>query len=138
MKKLFVALMAVLVLASCGGDKKEAASAKKVGTPQEMIMLMANTMNKASVNFERAANADDFIDAMAAMNSNLKTIMTANSDLARLFDEMEEEEVARKYPAEFEAYQAAQNKFMQVMNDKMELMQNLTPEQQARLEAITE
>ena len=64
MKKILVALMAVLVLASCGESKKET-------TPADVMMMTVEVMNKATENFDKAATADEVIDAMAAVGELL-------------------------------------------------------------------
>ena len=107
MRKLFVALMAVLVLASCGGDKKQAAGSVKnqnitetsAVTPSDVIMMTAELMDNAVVNLEKAATADDVIDA---------------------------------------ACQKATINFYGAVMSKATLMENLTPEQEARLQGILE
>ena len=62
-----MALMAVLVLASCGGDKKQAADSvenKNITettnvSPADVIMMTAELMDNAVANLEKAATADD-------------------------------------------------------------------------------
>ena len=55
MKKLFVALMAVLVLVSCG-EKNE------VKTPADVVMLSAGVMDVAAAKIENATTADEIIE----------------------------------------------------------------------------
>lgn len=53
MKKIFVALMAVLVMASCGGDKSESDSLKDFAS--DVLSMMENLCNEV----DKAIEADD-------------------------------------------------------------------------------
>lgn len=131
MKKLFVALMAVLVLASCGESKKET-------TPADVMMMTVEVMNKATENFDKAATADEVIDAMAGLYSEMKELSDNYSDVMVAVDTLSEEELKELYPAEMEAMQSAVESYSASILSKLELMQDLTPEQEKRWMEILE
>ena len=131
MKKLFVALMAVLVLASCGESKKET-------TPADVMMMTVEVMNKATENFDKAATADEVIDAMAGLYSEMKELSDNYSDVMVAVDTLSEEELKELYPAEMEAMQRAVESYSASILSKLELMQDLTPEQEKRWMEILE
>ena len=141
MKKLFMALMAVLVLASCGGDKKDAAKAtentetavKKDATPADVMKMTADVMNNIAVKVQAAENADAIIDAFAALYSEMANLENNYADVMLAVDTLSEEELYKNYPAEMEAMQDATMKYTNAMMEKYELLENLTPEQEARL-----
>ncbi len=131
MKKLFVALMAVLVLASCGEIKKET-------TPADVMMMTVEVMNKATENFDKAATADEVIDAMAGLYSEMKELSDNYSDVMVAVDTLSEEELKELYSAEMEAMQSAVESYSASILSKLELMQDLTPEQEKRWMEILE
>ncbi len=132
MKKLFVALMAVLVLASCG-EKKEPQV-----TPADVMMMTVDAMNSATENFDKAATVDEVIDAMAGFYSEMKELQTNYGDIMTVVDTLSEEDLNEKYPVEMEAMQNAVEKYSVSIVSKMELMQNMTPEQEKRWLEIIE
>ena len=145
MKKIFVALMAVLVLASCGGNKKEAANAENQNTtevsavsPAEVIMMTAEIMNNAAASLEKVTTADEMIDATAELYAEMKKLQENYGDIMAAVDTLSEEEVSEMYPAEMEAMQEAAINYSVIMMGKAELMENLTPEQEARFMEILE
>ena len=130
MKKLFVALMAVLVLASCGGKKEE------VKTPGDVMMMIVNSIETAAANMENAANADEIIDVMVAFKAETDEISEKYGEMIDEFENMDEAAAEEMYSKETEALTAAFRKYHEVMMGKAELVENLTPEQEARLEQL--
>lgn len=146
MRKLFVALMAVLVLASCGGDKKQAASSVEnqnitetsAVTPSDVIMMTAELMDNAVANLEKAATADDVIDATAELYTAMKKLQTDYTEVLVAVDTLSEEQMNELYPDAIAAYQKSTISFYGAIMSKVTLMENLTPEQEARLQGILE
>lgn len=145
MKKIFLALMAVLVLASCGGDKKEAANAENQNTtevsavsPADVIMMTVEAMNNAAANLEKATTADELIDATAELYSQMQKLQNNYGEVMAAVDTMSEEQMSEMYPAEMEAMEEAAMNYSIIMMGKAELMENLTPEQEARFMEILE
>lgn len=146
MRKLFVALMAVLVLASCGGDKKQAADSvenKNITettnvSPADVIMMTAELMDNAVANLEKAATADDVIDATAELYTAMKKLQTDYTEVMEAVDTLSEEQMNELYPDEIAAYQKSTISFYGAVMSKATLMENLTPEQEARLQGILE
>lgn len=146
MRKLFVALMAVLVLASCGGDKKQAADSvenKNITettnvSPADVIMMTAELMDNAVANLEKAATADDVIDATAELYTAMKKLQTDYAEVMEAVDTLSEEQMNELYPDAIAAYQKSTISFYGAIMSKATLMENLTPEQEARLQGILE
>ena len=134
MKKFFVALMAVLVLASCGG-KKEAQVAM---TEADVMMLTVEIMNTAADRIEMATTADELIDAMAAMAKEVKDAEDKVGDVIDGIEGLGQNELLEKYPEQAEAVQAAGIRYTEAVMGKMQLMENLTPEQEERLMKVFE
>ena len=130
MKKLFVALVAVLVLAACG-EKKEV-----VNNPGDVLMLTVNVFETTAAKMEAAENADDIINAMAEMTAKVKEYDEKYGDMMAELENMDETEVEEMYSKEIESLNAAFVKYYEVMMAKMELMEDLTPEQQEKWEQI--
>ena len=125
MKKMFVALMAVLLMASCG-EKKE------VKTPGDVMLMTANIIETAAANVENAANVDDIINAMAALKTETDEIHEKYGEIMNEIDSLDEVQYAK----ETEALTAAFKKYHEVMFGKMDLLENMTPEQEKRLEQM--
>ena len=145
MKKIFLALMAVLVLASCGGGKKEAANAENQNTtevsavsPADVIMMTVEAMNNAAANLEKATTADELIDATAELYSQMQKLQNNYGEVMAAVDTMSEEQMSEMYPSEMEAMEEAAMNYSIIMMGKAELMENLTPEQEARFMEILE
>ena len=130
MKKLFVALVAVLVLAACG-EKKEV-----VNNPGDVLMLTVNVFETTAAKMEAAENADDIINAMAEMTAKVKEYDEKYGDMMAELENMDETEIEEMYSKEIESLNAAFVKYYEVMMAKMELMEDLTPEQQEKWEQI--
>ena len=129
MKKMFVALMAVLLMASCG-EKKE------VKTPGDVMLMTANIIETAAANVENAANVDDIINAMAALKTETDEIHEKYGEIMNELDSLDENVAEELYAKETEALTAAFKKYHEVMFGKMDLLENMTPEQEKRLEQM--
>ena len=129
MKKIFVALMAVLVLASCG-EKKD------VKTPGDVMLMTANIIETAAAKMENAANVDDIIDVMAALKDETDEVSEKFGEIMNELDSLDENAAEELYAKETEALTAAFRKYHEVMMGKAELVGDLTPEQVARLEQL--
>ena len=127
---MLVALVAVLMLAACG-EKKEV-----VNNPGDVLTLTANVFETTAAKMEAAENADDIINAMAEMTAKVKSYDEKYGDMMAELEDMDETEVEEKYSKEVEALNAAFVNYYEVMMAKMELMENLTPEQQEKWEQI--
>jgi hypothetical protein len=146
MNKFFVALMAVLVLASCGGDKKETANSvenqntteNSAVAPADVIMMTVEAMNDAAANLENAATADELIDATAELYSEMKRLQANYGEVMLAVDTLSEEQMNELYPEEMKALEEATINYSVVMMGKADLMENLTLEQEARFMEILE
>ena len=118
--------MAVLVLASCGEKKEE------VKTPGDVMLMTANIIETAAANVENAANVDDIINAMAALKTETDEIHEKYGEIVNEMDSLDEVQYAK----ETEALTAAFKKYHEVMFGKMDLLENMTPEQEKRLEQM--
>lgn len=156
MKKLFIALMAVCVMVSCGGDKKSTANnagdntgnnteqndnpqgvqaqARDVKTQGDVLMVMADVMNTASADLDKVASGEDIVKAMEKFAANAKAVETKYADIINPDEEITEEEAMKKYPEAFNALVSAQDKFFNSMMGAAEKYE-LTPEQEERIQA---
>ena len=91
MKKLFVALMAVLMLAACG-EKKEVAK-----TPGDVMLMLADIIETAAADIEKAANADEIIDAMAVLKAETDVIHETYGEMMNELDSMDEDVAKELY-----------------------------------------
>ena len=132
MKKLLVALMAVLMLAACGGNKEVAK------TPGDVMLMLADIIETAAADIEKAANADEIIDAMAVLKAETDVIHETYGEMMNELDSMDEDVAAELYKKEDEALAAAFRNYFDVMAGKAEMVENLTPEQEARLQGLLE
>lgn len=130
MKKLLVALMAVLMFAACG-EKKEV-----VNNPGDVLALTANLFETTAAKMEAAEKADDVINAMEEMTATVKSYDEKYGDIMAELENMDEAEVEETYSTQIETLNAAFANYYEVMLAKMELMQDLTPEQQEKWEQI--
>jgi hypothetical protein len=128
MKKLFVALMAVLVLASCG--KKEAPVQK---SEADVMVMTADIMNSTAAKLESAATADEVIDVMASMVADVHKMEDEFGELVDSINGLNETDLYEKFPKEMELVEAANQKFSDAIIAKEEVMKDITPEQQLRL-----
>ena len=125
MKKLFVALMAIFVLASC---------AEK--SPADAIVKTAELMSATAEKMEAVNNCDEFIDVLENFANDIKVLQEEYAEDFAQLDELGESELAEMYPEASEALQAAAMKYSEVVIQKMEIVQEMTPEQEERLMAI--
>ena len=132
MKKLLVAMMAVLMLAACG-EKKEVAK-----TPGDVMLMLADIIETAAADIEKAANADEIIDAMAVLKAETDVIHETYGEIMNELDSMDEDVAEELYKKEDEALSAAFRNYFDVMAGKAEMVENLTPEQEARLQGLLE
>ncbi len=134
MKKFFVALMAVLVLVSCGDGKKSQAAM----TEADVMMATVDIMNTAAERIEKATTTDELIDAMAAMAKEVKEVEARAGETIEAVENMDQNVLLEKYPEQAEAVQAAGIRYTEAVMGKMGLMETLTPEQEARMMKIFE
>ena len=125
MKKLFVALMAVLVLASCG-EKNE------VKTPADIVMLSAGVMDAAAAKIEKATTADEIIETMSAMNRDMKNL---DEKYADIIESIDEDEFAQMYPVEMDSLQAVASRLVLGLVEKVQTIE-FTPEQEQELSSV--
>lgn len=126
MKKIFVALMAVLVLMGCGAQKEE----KK--TVSEVMMMTVETMNSTTEMLEKAETADDVVEAMSVMLSEIKELQGKYGDVMAEVQEMSEEEIAEKYADEVAAAEEAAMRFYEVLLVKEQEIE-MTPEAEEKM-----
>ena len=124
MKKLFFALMAVLVLASCSEKK----------TVADVMMMTAETMNASTEKINAAEKADGIISAMSEMNADLTAL---SEKYAETMDSVNEENVEELYPAESEALRNAAQELVMAILEKTQSVE-FTPEQEEQLMKILE
>lgn len=117
MKKLFIALMAVCVLLSCGGSDNSAAGSAdsktaKEKTPGTYLQSFADLVNECANRVERASSAEQVVVATEKLVADFETLMNEYADKIEEFNKIPDEEVMSKYPNEFAAVEKA-NKRMQ-------------------------
>ena len=123
-------MMAVLVLASCGETKTTPK------TEADVMVMTAAVMESAAVKLESATTADEVIDVMASVVTEMNELKNVAGDLLTSLDGMDQEVLLEKYPEEMKTVEAAGMKYTEVLMTKMEIIQNMTPEQQERLVEI--
>ena len=159
MKKLFITLMTVCVIASCGGDKKDSANnadgntggkteqndnagqnhnpqgvqaqAGDVKTPGDLMMMTVEMLNTASDNLENAKTADQVIDALDKHRDRMNAFHNKyGKQLEVIVGQYSDEEIMEKFPTESAAAQAALERFGNIFQEVMTLEFN--DEQQKR------
>ena len=128
MKKLFVALMAVLMLAACG---KQEAPAQK--SEADVMVMTAEILNNTAEQLDKAATVDEVIDAMVSMVAGVDKMEEELGALVDSLNYMSEDDLYEKFPKEMELVEAANLKFSDALAAKEEVMENITPEQQLKL-----
>ena len=128
MKKLFVALMAILVLGACG---KQEAPAQK--SEADVMVMTAEILNNTAEQLDKAATVDEVIDAMASMVAGVDKMEEELGALVDSLNCMSEDDLYEKFPKEMELVEAANLKFSDAIAAKEEVMENITPEQQLKL-----
>ena len=126
MKKIFVALMAVLVLAGCGAQKEE----KK--TASEVMMMTVEMVNSTTEMLEKAETADEVVEAMSVMVNEMKELQNKYGDVLAEIQEMNEEEMLEKYADEVAAVEEAAIRFYEVLAVKEQEIE-MTPEAQEKM-----
>ncbi|MBO7239197.1 MAG: hypothetical protein J6V23_01790 [Bacteroidaceae bacterium] len=117
MKKLFVALMAVLVLASC---------AEKEKSPADVMMMTVEVMNVAAEKLEAATTSDEVIAAITAMNDEMENL---DEKYESMLEGYEDEEIIKMYPEAAEALNNAATNWAIVLIGKTQSIE-FTPEQE--------
>jgi hypothetical protein len=117
MKKLFVALMAVLVLASC---------AEKEKSPADVMMMTVEVMNVAAEKLEAATTSDEVIAAITAMNDEMENL---DEKYESMLEGYEDEEIIKMYPEAAEALDNAATNWAIVLIGKTQSIE-FTPEQE--------
>ena len=117
MKKLFVALMAVLVLASC---------AEKEKSPADVMMMTVEVMNVAAEKLEAATTSDEVIAAITAMNDEMENL---DEKYESMLEGYEDEEIIKMYPEAAEALNNAATNWAVVLIGKTQSIE-FTPEQE--------
>ncbi|MBO7193148.1 MAG: hypothetical protein J6V47_02555 [Bacteroidaceae bacterium] len=117
MKKLFVALMAVLVLASC---------AEKEKSPADVMMMTVEVMNVAAEKLEAATTSDEVIAAITAMNDEMENL---DEKYESMLEGYEDEEIIKMYPEAAEALNEAATNWAVVLIGKTQSIE-FTPEQE--------
>ena len=128
MKKLFVALMAVLVLAACG--KQEAPVQK---SEADVMVMTADILNNTAALLENATTVDEVIEAMASMAADVDKMEEELGALVDSLNCMSEYDMYANFSKEMELVEAANLKFSEAIAAKEEIMENITPEQQLKL-----
>lgn len=126
MKKFFVALMAVLVLAGCGAQKEE----KK--TASEVMMMTVEMVNSTTEMLEKAETADEVVEAMSVMVNEMKELQNKYGDVLAEIQQMNEEEMLEKYADEVAAVEEAATRFYEVLVVKEQEIE-MTPEAQEKM-----
>ncbi len=131
MKKLFITLMAVCVMASCGGDKGGSK------TPSDLMMMTVEMANTVSENLENAKTADQVIDALDKYGDNMIAFYKKyGKQLEAITGQYSDEEIMEKFPTESAALQAAGERFGNIFQKVMTFEFN--DEQQERLRKVME
>lgn len=131
MKRLFVALMAVCVMASCGGDKGGSK------TPSDLMMMTVEMLNTASENLENAKTADQVIDALDKHGDNMIAFYKKyGKQLEAIGGQYSDEEMMEKFATELAAAEAAAERYGNIIQKVMTFEFN--DEQQERLMKVME
>ena len=107
-------------------------------TPGDVMLMLADIIETAAADIEKAANADEIIDAMAALKAETDVIHETYGEMMNELDSMDEDVAEELYKKEDEALAAAFRNYFDVMAGKAEMVENLTPEQEARLQGLLE
>ena len=132
MKKMFLALVAVLVMVSCGGTKSEV-PVEKVDPVSEYMTKSTEMLNRYAERLQGVEDYDALIDAMLAFKSESEKLLAGNEVILDSINTMPAEEYLEKYSKEIEALQAAAIRISEIMIQKDNLLEELTPEQETKL-----
>lgn len=129
MKKLFVALMAVCVLVSCGGDSNRTASSsvsaaiENIENPGDILLAVVAIQDRCSDRVDKAKNADEIISAVEELVTNMTKIQSKVSGLNASSTNMD------SYESEGQKYAASTERLRVTLNEKSRQI-GFTPEQQ--------
>lgn len=138
MKKLFVALMTVFMLAGFNGSNVKAMNpvtqnnAPASDSRAFVLMQMANAYNVATAELNKAKNSNDVINAMECLLFDCLGAKAVNSEAWNAIDNMTEEEATGKYSAEAAAFQKAMVDCQTVFKAKVAAFE-MTPQQKQKL-----
>ena len=116
MKKLFIALMAVCVLLSCGGsdnsaagsaDSKTSEKSAKGKTPGTLLQSAADLINEFANGVERASSAEQVVVASEKLAADFGTLMKEYADMIEELNKIPDDEARSKYSDEFAAVEKA-------------------------------
>ena len=150
MKNLFVALMAVCALVSCGGDSKSTASTsvraaienienpsdslssssvratiENIENPGDYLLAVVAIQDKCSDRVDKAKNADEIISAVEELAANMVKIQSKVSGLNVSSTNMD------LYESEGQKYAASTERLRVTLNEKGSRVK-FTPQQEER------
>lgn len=131
MKNLFVVLMAVCALVSCGGDSKSTASTsvraaiENIENPGDFLLAVVAIQDRCSDRVDKAKNADEIISAVEELAANMVKIQSKVSGLNVSSTNMD------SYESEGQKYAASTERLRVTLNEKGRQIE-FTPEQQQK------
>lgn len=131
MKNLFVVLMAVCALVSCGGDSKSTASTsvrtaiENIENPGDFLLAVVAIQDRCSDRVDKAKNADEIISAVEELAANMLKIKSKVSGLNVSSTNMD------SYESEGQKYAASTERLRVTLNEKDRQIK-FTPEQQQK------
>lgn len=128
MKNLFVVLMAVCALVSCGGDSKSTASTSvraAIENPGDLLLAVVAIQDRCSDRVDKAKNADEIISAVEELAANMVKIQSKVSGLNVSSTNMD------SYESEGQKYAASTERLRVTLNEKGSRVK-FTPQQEER------
>lgn len=131
MKNLFVFLMAVCALVSCGGDSKSTASTsvraaiENIENPGDFLLAVVAIQDRCSDRVDKAKNADEIISALEELAANMVKIQSKVSGLNVSSTNMD------SYESEGQKYAASTERLRVTLNEKGSRVK-FTPQQEER------
>lgn len=131
MKNLFVVLMAVCALVSCGGDSKSTASTsvrvaiENIENPGDFLLAVVAIQDRCSDRVDKAKNADEIISAVEELAANMVKIQSKVSGLNVSSTNMD------LYEFEGQKYAASTERLRVTLNEKGSRVK-FTPQQEER------
>lgn len=131
MKNLFVVLMAVCALVSCGGDSKSTASTsvraaiENMENPGDLLLAVVAIQDRCSDRVDKAKNADEIISAVEELAANMVKIQSKVSGLNVSSTNMD------SYESEGQKYAASTERLRVTLNEKGSRVK-FTPQQEER------
>lgn len=131
MKNLFVVLMAVCALVSCGGDSKSTASTsvraaiENIENPGDLLLAVVAIQDRCSDRVDKAKNADEIISAVEELAANMVKIQSKVSGLNVSSTNMD------SYESEGQKYAASTERLRVTLNEKGSRVK-FTPQQEER------